>query len=71
MLHQHWNPETIARGWHWLRRRDNLEWPLAFRNRLEIGWRVSKVTGHTVAMSSDKVGRLFTYHGSVRRPDEP
>jgi hypothetical protein len=34
-------------------------------------WRVSDVLGRTVSMSSDKVGRLFTYHGPVRRPDEP
>ena len=71
MLYQQWNPETIARGWHWLRRCDNLEWRLAIRDRLEIGWRVSNVTGRTVVMSSAKVGRLFTYHGPVRRPDEP
>jgi len=70
MADQHWNPETIDPGWHWLRRRDNLKWRLAFRHRLG-GWRVSDVRGGTVAMSSDKVGRLFTYHGPVRRPDEP
>jgi hypothetical protein len=57
MADQQWNPETSDRGWHWLRRRDNLG--------------VSDVIGRTVAMSSGKVGRLFTYHGPVRRPDEP
>jgi hypothetical protein len=70
MLHQQWNPETIARGWHWLRRRDNLEWRLAFRDRPEVGWRVSDVSGHMLGMPSSKVGRLFTYHGPVRRPDD-
>jgi hypothetical protein len=63
--------ETIDRGWHWLRRRDNLEWRLAFRDRPEVGWRVSDVTGHMLEMRSGKVRRLFTYHGPVRRPDEP
>jgi hypothetical protein len=24
-----WNPETTDPGWHWLRRRDTLEWRLA------------------------------------------
>ena len=31
---EQWNPETTDRGWHWLRRRDNLEWRLAFRDRV-------------------------------------
>ena len=71
MANQQWNPETTDRGWHWLRRRDNLEWRLAFRDRVGGGWRVSDVIGRTAAMSSGKVGRLFTYHGPVRRHDEP
>jgi hypothetical protein len=71
MTDQQWNPDTTDRGWHWLRRRDCLEWRLTFRDRPEVGWRVSDVIGRTVAMSSGKVGRLFTYHGPVRRPDEP
>src|SRR5215469_13782132 len=71
MANQQWNPETTDRGWHWLRRRDNLEWRLAFRDRLGGGWRVSDVVGRTAATSSGKVGRLFTYHGPVRRHDEP
>jgi hypothetical protein len=29
------------------------------------------VIGRTAAMSSGKVGRRFTYHGPVRRHDEP
>jgi hypothetical protein len=66
-----WNPETTDPGWHWLRRRDTLEWRLAFRDRFGGSWRVSDVIGRTVSMSSGKVGRLFTYHGPVRRPDEP
>jgi hypothetical protein len=64
-----WNPEVIPRGWHWLRRRDNREWRLAFCDR--VGWRVSDVTGHMLEMPSATVGRLFTYHGPVRRPDGP
>jgi hypothetical protein len=71
MAAHRWNPETTDRGWHWLRRRDNLEWRLAFRDRREVGWRVSDVIGRTVAMSSGKVGRLFTSNGPMRRPDEP
>ena len=51
--------------------RDNLEWRLAFRDRVGVGWRVSDVIGRTAAMSSGKVSRLFTYHGPVRRHDEP
>ena len=54
MANQQWNPETTDRGWHWLRRRDNLEWRLAFRDRLGVGWRVSDVIGRTVAMSLNK-----------------
>ena len=38
-----WNPESVDRGWHRLRRRDNLEWRLAFCDR--AGWRVSDVAG--------------------------
>ena len=68
---EQWNPETTDRGWHWLRRRDNLEWRLAFCDRVGSGWRASDVIGRTAAMSSGKVGRLFTYHGPVRRHDEP
>ena len=52
-------------------RSDNLEWRLAFRDRVGVGWRVSDVIGRTAAMSSGKVGRVFTYHGPVRRHDEP
>ena len=68
---EQWNPETTDRGWHWLRRRDNLEWRLAFCDRVGSGWRASDVIGRTAATSSGKVGRLFTYHGPVRRHDEP
>jgi hypothetical protein len=64
-----WNPESVDRGWHWLRRRDNLEWRLAFCDR--AGWRVSDVAGHLLDMPSGAVGRLFTYGGPVRRPDGP
>ena len=51
--------------------RHDLEWRLAFGDRVGVGWRVSDVIGRTAAMSSGKVGRLFTYHGPVRRHDEP
>jgi hypothetical protein len=66
---QQWKPETTDRGWHWLRRRDSLEWRLAFRDRLEVGWRVSDLIGRTVAMSCGKVGRFSAYHGPVQRPE--
>jgi hypothetical protein len=32
---------------------------------------VSDVAGHMLEMPSGTVGRLFTYHGPVRRPDGP
>ena len=53
----HWNPESVDRGWHWLRRRDNLEWRLAFCDRVGVGWRVSDVIGRTA--------RILTAQNSV------